>query len=87
MARGDPLTPYQKGVVRRYYEHRENLAHQRLCEIVSELYLCASEKEAARLWRAAAAALKNAGAPRARAERCVASRDLEDLARLVARLF
>ena len=87
MAKGDPLTPYQKGVVRRYYEHRDTLMHQKLSEIVSELYLCTNEAKAARLWKSARTALLNLDAPRARVERTVARRDLEDLAALVNQLF
>jgi len=87
MAKGDFLTPYQKGVVRRYYEHKDDMMHQKLAEIVSELSLCDDEKKASRLWRSAATALKNLGAPEARAERVVANQDVQGLAELVARLF
>ena len=50
MAEKKPLTPHQKGIVRRYYENREAISTQKLGEIVSELYLCTSPKKADRLW-------------------------------------
>jgi hypothetical protein len=87
MAKGDHLTPYQKGVVRRYYEHEGALNHQKLSEIVSELYVCEDEQKANRLWKSAQTALISMGAPRARVERTVSERDLEDLAALVSKLF
>jgi len=39
MARGQYLTPHQKGIVKRYYEHKDTLATQKLGEIVSDLFL------------------------------------------------
>lgn len=87
MARRHDLTPHQKGIVRRYYEHRDNLGHQKLSEIVSELYVCEDEKTAARLWKSAHTALLHTQAGKARVERIVRERDLEGLAALVSRLF
>ncbi len=87
MAKGQWLTPHQKGIVRRYYEHQDNMANQKLSEIVSDLYLCEDDKQAARLWKGAHTALVNAGVNKARAERIVAARDLKGLAKLVSELF
>jgi len=87
MAKGQWLTPHQKGIVRRYYEHKDHLMVQKLSEIVSELSVCEDEARAWRLWRSARTALRNAGAPAARAERIVGGRDLKGLACLVSELF
>ena len=87
MAKGDHLSPYQKGVVRRYYENKEAIMHQKVAEIVSELYVCENPQKVVRLWKSAHTALLNLGAPKARLERLVANRDLEDLARLANELF
>ncbi len=87
MAKGDWLTPHQKGIVRRYYEHKDDLVHQKLSEIVSDLYLCADDKKAARLWKSVRTALVNAGVHEGQAERLVAARDLDGLARLVGEIF
>lgn len=59
MARNQWLSPHQKGIVRRYYEHKDTLMTQKLSEIVSDLYLCEDEKKAARLWESAEKALLN----------------------------
>ncbi len=87
MAKGDYLTPQQRGIVRRYYEHKDTLMHQKLSETVSELYLCTDEKKSARLWKSVRAALLNMGVPKERAEKVVAERDPEKLANLVSKLF
>ena len=62
MAKNQYLSPHQKGIVKRYYEHKGSIASQKLGEVVSELYLCESEKKANRLWKSARTALLNAGA-------------------------
>lgn len=81
------LTPYQQGVVRRYYDNKDDIMNQKLAEIVSDLSVCEDEKKASRLWKSAAKALENAGAPKARRQRVVQNRDLEGLAALVSELF
>jgi hypothetical protein len=86
MAKHEWLTPHQKGIVRRYYEHKDALAYQKLTETVSELYVCTDARAAQRLWRQALTAMVNAGVHRRRAEGIAASRDLERLARVVAEL-
>jgi hypothetical protein len=80
------LTPYQKGVVKRYYENKEGIACQKLGEIVSDLYF-ASGPSAKQLWASAEAALGNMGVEKKRFEKIVADRDLEELAKLVGELF
>lgn len=80
-------TPYQKGVIRRYYENRETMSTQKLGELVSELYLCTSEKKAEKLWERAHKALVAAGANKVWLENVVAKRDLEGLAKIVKELF
>jgi hypothetical protein len=87
MARGQWLTPHQKGIVRRYYDHKNNLMTQKLGEIVSDLYLCKEQKQAARLWQSAHTALLNAGVQKARADSIMAARDLKRLAKVVSELF
>jgi len=87
MAKGRHLTPYQKGVVKRYYENRESISAQKLGEIVSELYLCQNQKKADRLWKSARTALVNAGANRVEIEKLYADRSLERLAKLAGELF
>jgi murein endopeptidase len=91
MAKGQFLSPHQKGIVKRYYENKDTIATQKLGEIVSELYLLQAErpdsKKAERLWKSAEAALLNAGANKARVERVVTERDLKGLAELLNAIF
>jgi len=99
MPKGQYLNPHQKGIVRRYYEHRNDLMIQKLGEIVSELmiqklgeivselYLCDDPKKTDRLWERAEKALLNAEAPKPQVEVLMKSRDLKSLARLVNELF
>jgi len=90
MAKGQFLSSYQKGIVKRYYENKDTLATQKLGEIVSELYLLEVDpnaRKAERLWKSAETALLNAGAGKARVERVIAARDLKGLAELVSQLF
>lgn len=86
MAKGDFLSHHQKKIVNRYYEHRDTIMLNKLSEIVSDLYVCESEKKAASLWKSAGIALDNCGAPPSRVSRVVESRDIKALAELVGEL-
>jgi hypothetical protein len=87
MAGQPERSKYQKGIIRRYYEKREEISTQRLGEIVTELYLADSEKKKARLWEQAEKALYNAGANKAWLEKVVADKDVEGLAEIVQSIF
>jgi hypothetical protein len=76
---------YQEGVIRRYYEHKDTIALQRLSEIVSDLYL-AEGGEAARLWKGARAALEKIAGDDPRTAKVLAAKDVQGLARLVGEL-
>lgn len=82
MAKGQHLTKYQKGVVNRYYEHKDTIYATKLAEAVSELYLCDDPKKANRLWKAAETALGNLGVPKATIAKVVEQRDVKALAEL-----
>jgi hypothetical protein len=87
MAKHQWLTPHQKGIVRRYYEHKGDIAHQDLAEMVSDLYLCTDEKQADRLWKKARTALVNAGVHEGKADRVTRERSLDELASIVSDIF
>ena len=87
MGKGDHFTPHQKGIVNRYYEHKDALMIQKLGEIVSDLYLCTNPKKAEQLWERAHKALLNAGANKVRVEKLMKDRHLGRLAELVKELF
>ncbi len=87
MAKHQWLTPHQKGIVRRYYEHKDDIAHQKLSEIVSDLYLCTDEGRAKGLWKQVRTALVNAGVHEHKADRVTQERNLDELARIVSEIF
>ena len=87
MAKGQHFTSYQKGIINRYYEHKEDISSQKLGEIVSDLYMETDPAKAARKWKSAHTALLNLGANKARVEKIVAEKNLQALAKLVEELF
>jgi len=80
MSKGHFLTPHQKGIIKRYYENKEDLAHQALSEIVSDLYLESDSKRKQALWKKVETALKNVGTPKKKAAEILKSQNLEKLA-------
>ena len=79
-------TPYQKGIIRRFYENRDTLALQKLGEIVSNLYLETAKAKVERLWKSAHAQMLAAGVHKHEADHVLEDRDLGALAKIVARL-
>ncbi|MDX2132337.1 MAG: hypothetical protein SFY69_09820 [Planctomycetota bacterium] len=86
MAKGQHLSPYQMGIVKRFYEHRSTVLVGRLAELVSDLYVAGDEKTRERLWKAARDTLRKAGVDEADAQSIYAERRLQDLAGVVAGL-
>lgn len=78
-------TPHQKNIIRRYYEHSDELAFQRLSELVADLYL-AEGKKRDRLWANAAAALDKVGVSKEKAAAIVEAKDAAGLAELLREL-
>ena len=87
MAKGQFHSGYQKGVIKRYYENKDDISTQKLGEIVSELYLETSAAKVERLWKSAEGALLKLGANSGRVEKIVAAKDLQAFAKLVEELF
>jgi hypothetical protein len=79
-------TPYQKGVIRRFYEHRDTLALQKLAEIVSDLYVATSEPKIKRTWGRVEKQLLAAGVHKHQAHAIVEDQDLGALAKLIGEL-
>jgi hypothetical protein len=79
-------TPYQKGVIKRYYEHSETLALQKLAEIVSDLYLADNAAKTKNLWARAEKALAHLKCPVVRRERVLSEQNVEGLAALLSDL-
>ena len=86
MAKGQNLSGHQRGIVKRYYEHQDTVSTQRLSELVSEVYLATGEKQAEKLWKRVELALAKTPVEPARIAKLLASRDVKELARVVADL-
>ncbi len=78
-------TPYQKKIIKRYYDNQDQLLHQRLAEWVSEIYL-AEGKKLERSWEAAAAAMQKLGVPQSRIDHVLKQRDPALVAEVVKEL-
>jgi hypothetical protein len=80
MAKGQHLTKYQKGIVNRYYEHKDTINATKLAEAVSEIYLADDPKKAAKLWKTAELALTNLGVKPEQVAAIIATKDIKALA-------
>jgi hypothetical protein len=80
-------TPHQKGIIKRYYEHRDDIAIQKLGEIVSSLYTETNKRKIASGWKAAEKHLLAAGVHKHEVTNVVKDQDLGALAKILERLF
>jgi hypothetical protein len=78
-------TPHQQRIIRNYYRNLDEIQTNRLADLVAEIYLAGTGKKADRLWDRVGELLARGTAPIPEAERILANRDLEALARLVNR--
>lgn len=74
---------YQKKVISRYYENRDQIDEQRLSEMVTNLYLATSEKQKEKLWKSAEEIMKRFEVPDSRIEHIMTRRDPAILAEVV----
>ena len=58
-------TPYQQKIIKRYYDNLGPISHQRLAELVGELYLATGKKKE-RAWAQTAATMQKLGVPQSR---------------------
>jgi hypothetical protein len=77
---------HQKKIIQRYYEHQDTIVITRLNEIVSDLYLCESEKKAATLWKRVGEALAKTDANPVRVKVVMQKKSVTELAQLVGEL-
>jgi len=87
MASGQFHSAHQKGIIKRYYENKDDISSNKLGEIVSDLYLETSPAKLKRLWASAQTALINMGAKKDRVDKIVAEQNVQALAKLVNELF
>lgn len=82
MSEGKPYTRHQQGIISRHYEHADSKAVQRLQELVSEIYLCETDKKADRLWASVLKCLSQIKAKPATVNAIMQERDVAALAKL-----
>lgn len=78
-------TPYQKKIIKRYYDNAENIGYQRLSELTTEIYL-AEGKKLDQLWKQVESALKKVNLSPQRIEHIMSKRDPKLLGQLVQEL-
>lgn len=79
-------TAHQQKIIKRYYENIDQVALQRLGELVGDLYLT-SGKKLDKLWASAASFMEKLGVPKQRIDHILAERKPEMLANLVKEFF
>jgi len=76
-------SPYQRGLIRRYYEQLDVISLQKLQELVTELYLADSDAKRRRLWDRVEKAMIRLQAPEPIVRHILEKREVEILARNV----
>jgi hypothetical protein len=82
----DDYTKHQQKIIKRYYENIDQIALQRLSELVADLYL-AEGKKRDKLWENAAACMQKLKLPQQRIDHQLAQKDPKLLASLVSELM
>lgn len=86
MSAGTHHTRFQQGIIRGFYEYRDEAMIQRLQEIISDLALEADKGKASSLWKAAGMTLAKTSYDSLKAARVIADRNVEALAKIVTEL-
>ena len=86
MAQEREYSKYQKDLIRRYYDNRDNIMVQKLAELISEIYLSDSPKKLDRLWERVSKALLALEENKDFVKDLVAKRDIEFLAKVLTTL-
>lgn len=73
---------YQKKIINRYYDNRDQQDEQRLAELVTNLYLAEGKKKA-KLWESCREMMTRMGVPKSRVEHIMKMGDAAILAELV----
>ncbi len=74
---------YQKKVISRYYENREQIDAQRLAELVTSLYFVTGDKQIAKLWASAGETMERLKVPKSRVAHVLERKDPAVLAEVV----
>ena len=86
MTVGMHYSRYQQGIVRGFYEYRDDAMVQRLSEIISDLAIETDKGKLAALWKNAQLTLAKTSFDSLKAARVIADRNVEALARTVTEL-
>lgn len=78
-------TAHQQKIIKRYYENIDQIALQRLAELVGDLYL-ATGKKRDKVWESAVACMRKLGVPQARIDHLTTQKKPEMVATLVKEL-
>lgn len=81
----EDYTKHQQKIIKRYYDNFDQIALQRLSELVGDLYL-AEGKKRDKLWQSAVGLMEKLAVPRDRVDHIFEKKDPEMLARLVKEL-
>jgi hypothetical protein len=81
----DDFSPHQQKIIRRYYNNQELIQHQRLAELVTDLYL-AEGKKRERVWASAITAMQKLGVPQSRIDYLIKQNNPALVAELVKEL-
>lgn len=79
------FTRHQQGIIKRYYEHKDEISLQRLAELVTDLYLAEGKKRAS-VWKNLVLTLEKLKVPKDRIDHLVKMDDPKLLASLVTEL-
>lgn len=74
---------YQKKVINRFYDNREQIDNQRLSELVTNLYLTEGKSKRDKLWKSAEETMTRLKVPKSRIEHVMKSNDPALLAEVV----
>ncbi len=77
---------HQQKIIKRYYENIDQVAWQRLSELVADLYL-AEGKKRDKLWTSAASFMQKLQVAQTKIDAIVQKKDVETLAKLVKELM
>ena len=86
MAPEREYSSYQKDLIRRYYDNRDDIMVQKLAGVISDIYLCTSPKKLDRLWERVSKALLALEENKDFVKDLVARRDIEFLAKVLSTL-
>ena len=87
MAKMENYSKHQQGIIKRYYENIDQVAWQRLSELVADLYLAGGQERRDKLWTSAASFMQKLKVPQVRIDAIVQKKDVEGLAKLVKELM